>query len=275
MDLIGPYTLKVYRGRNKYTGKIEILRKVQLTILTMMCPAQKLVELEHVIDSKEPDEIGIKVDRTWFSRYPRPERCVHDNGSEFTGAGFQELLASYGIQSVPTTVKNPQANAVLERTHQVIADMLRTYQLTERDEEALSHNVLEGIISNIRFALRSTVHSALNATPGQVVFGRDMLFPTRYVADWERIKREKERRMKYDNKRENAKRMQHQYHVGDLVLITKKAKHGEIYPKLARPTEGPYRILKVSDNSCVILQCRGYRQTLNIHRLIAYYDATL
>ncbi len=51
-----------------------------------------------------------------------------DNGSEFK-LHFERLCDSYGIKRKPTTVKNPQANAVLERVHQVLGQMLRTAEL--------------------------------------------------------------------------------------------------------------------------------------------------
>ena len=50
----------------------------------------------------------------WLCRYPRTQECGHDNGNEFLGIGFQELLISYGIISKPTTVKNPTANAIVQ-----------------------------------------------------------------------------------------------------------------------------------------------------------------
>jgi len=42
------------------------------------------------------------------------------------GIEFQEMLTSYGIQAVITTVANPQANVIIERIHQVFANMLCT-----------------------------------------------------------------------------------------------------------------------------------------------------
>ena len=42
---------------------------------------------------------------------------------------FQEMVASYGIEAVIRTVTNPQANAIIERIHQVIANMLWTSNL--------------------------------------------------------------------------------------------------------------------------------------------------
>jgi len=43
------------------------------------------------------------------------------------GSEFQLLLQSYGIKDVATTVKNPQANAVVEQLHQTMANILRTF----------------------------------------------------------------------------------------------------------------------------------------------------
>ena len=56
----------------------------------------------------------------WLSRYPRPRKCIHDNGNEFLGPEFLHMLSRDNITSVPTTVKNPQTNAVVERLHQTL-----------------------------------------------------------------------------------------------------------------------------------------------------------
>ena len=60
----------------------------------------------------------------------------------------------------------------------------------------------------------------LQATPGQLVFGRDMLLNLKFVADWEAIKLRKQRDVDKNNSRENSLRIHHEYQVGDKVLIT-------------------------------------------------------
>ena len=55
---------------------------------------------------------------------------VFDNGNEFK-KDFLPLLKDFAIKPTPTTIKNPQANAILERVHQVLGDMLRTKNLQE------------------------------------------------------------------------------------------------------------------------------------------------
>ena len=58
--------------------------------------------------------------------YPRPTKVIYDNGNEFIGKYFQELLVNYGIKTVPTTVKNHQANVLIEWTYLNMDNKLRT-----------------------------------------------------------------------------------------------------------------------------------------------------
>jgi transposase InsO family protein len=64
-------------------------------------------------------------ENTWLSHYPKSLTCIHNQGGEFIDAGFSTMLHQHGIQSKPTTVKNPQANAICERLHQTVANALR------------------------------------------------------------------------------------------------------------------------------------------------------
>eukprot|EP00957_Ditylum_brightwellii_P157885 12018132-Ditylum_brightwellii.AAC.1 len=50
----------------------------------------------------------------WITRYPRPVKCIHDNGGEFIGEAFQRMLQRNSIHDSPTTAHNPQANSICE-----------------------------------------------------------------------------------------------------------------------------------------------------------------
>ena len=70
----------------------------------------------------------------------------------------QDLIKNeYGIKTKQTTVKNPQANSVLERIHQVLLNMLRTFELEDRNLD--KDDPWTGILSAIAFAVRSTYHT--------------------------------------------------------------------------------------------------------------------
>jgi hypothetical protein len=56
------------------------------------------------------DTIEREYAQGWLSRYPWPQRCVHDPGGEFVGVEFQTLLQDSHIREVCTSAKNPQSN---------------------------------------------------------------------------------------------------------------------------------------------------------------------
>ncbi len=67
---------------------------------------------------------AILFDKQWLSRYPRPLKVGHNNGTEFMGSEFQEMCHSYNIEPERTTVKNPQAQALVERIHLTMGEIL-------------------------------------------------------------------------------------------------------------------------------------------------------
>ena len=93
--------------------------------LTIIDPITNLTELVR-INTKESERAARKFAQTWLSRYPWLERCIHDNSGEFTGYKFQKIPEQSNIKDVPTTSRNPTANAVCERMHQTVGNVLRT-----------------------------------------------------------------------------------------------------------------------------------------------------
>ena len=67
----------------------------------------------------------------------------------------------------------------------------------------------KGILAAVRQAVRSLVHTTTQATPTQLVFGRDALLNISFEADWQYIKERKQKLIVQNNKRENAKRIPH------------------------------------------------------------------
>jgi len=58
------------------------------------------------VTSKKATYIGQMVENTWLSRYPRPMHCIYDQGGEFIGMGFQQVLHRHGTHLHPTSAKN-------------------------------------------------------------------------------------------------------------------------------------------------------------------------
>ena len=73
------------------------------------------------------------VETTWLSRYPWPSRITYDCRYEFLGIEFKNTLIEeeYGIIAKPETSGNPQANYTIKIIHQVLANLIRTFDLNK------------------------------------------------------------------------------------------------------------------------------------------------
>ena len=147
-------------------------------------------------------------EQTWLSRYPRPEEVVCDNGSECK-LYFMTLLKDYDIKPRPTTAENPQGNSPVERIHQVIQNMIRTKELDSYEFDYI--DPWGEILSSVGWAIQESYHSTLQATPTQLVFGRDLLLYLKKVINWEVITENKRKQIASDNERENAARINYTY----------------------------------------------------------------
>jgi hypothetical protein len=192
-----------------------------------------------------------------------------DRGTEFMGEVKRMLRDDYGITRKPITTRNPQANAMVERAHQTIHNLIRSQQI--RDIRDLVDGDWSGVLSALGFAMRATVHTTSRATPAQLVFGRDAVLNVSFEADWQYIKARKQKLIKQNNQRENATRLPHDYNVGDKVLVEQdpNRKHG------ANRYKGPYAITHVFDNGTVRLTQDTPKggvvsQTWNIRELTPY-----
>ena len=132
-----------------------------------------------MMKSKSSLEVSQVFDHEWLCRYPGPVKCIHDNGSEFIGMKFQELLSSYGVQSVPTAVKNPRGNAITERMHLTMADMLGTMKFEGTQWQLELHSCFQAVT----WAIRATVSTMSNYSQAQHMFSRDMIMQTKIIAD--------------------------------------------------------------------------------------------
>ena len=129
----------------------------------MINPATGWFEMKQLV-TKKADEVANAIELVWLTRYPWPQEITYDAGSEFKAEFQQLILEEYRIKAKPITVRNPQANAIIERVHGVIGDMIRTHDMSAINEK--DANPFEGFISAICWAIRGTYHTTLKATPG-------------------------------------------------------------------------------------------------------------
>jgi hypothetical protein len=252
VDTIGPW-------------KVPLMNNQALIVhaLTMIDPATTLSECVRVEDGTA-SHAAMLFTNNWLSRYPKPLRCIHDQGTEFIGMRFQHMLHLEGIQSVPTTVRNPQANAICERMHKTVEDTLNTLLRHEVPEDvATANELIDSLIAAAQRAIRSAVHTTLRVSPGALVFHRDMMLPIPLMVDFNLLRERRQAMIDYNNSRENRRRLFKDYSIGDNVLIIKTAK-GKLKPK----TEGPYQVVSVHVNGTITIQRGpGVTERLSIRRV--------
>ncbi len=178
VDLIGPYTLKGKDGTiidfmaltmiDPATCWFEIVELPlirRLKTIAVDCKESSIIE---EIFNKTSERIARLVNKMWLSRYPRCSYIIYDNGGEFK-LNFEYLFVTYGIKRKPTTIKNPQANAILECSHQVLAQMLCTAELDMA--ETITPDDVDVFLDNKTWAICSSYHTVLKLPQVPQYFG--------------------------------------------------------------------------------------------------------
>ncbi len=116
-------------------------------------------------------------------------------------------------------------------------------------------------LTNAAWAIRSTYHAVLKASPGAAIFGRDMLFNIPYKADWNKIGDYRKCHTDLDTKRENNSQIDYDYKVGGKVLVRKD---GILCKKERMYDSEPWTITSVHTNGTIRVECGRKLERLNI-----------
>lgn len=84
------------------------------------------------------------------------------------------------------------------------------------------------ILASTAYAIRCSHHSTLKATPGQLVFGRDMLLDLKLEPNYNEMWAQKQKHINYDNVIENSKRASHDYKVDGHVYIIRDGQYHKL-----------------------------------------------
>jgi hypothetical protein len=92
-------------------------KTLRLQAIAVIDPATGWFEIVQS-ETKTADIVANKVESAWLSRRPWPMRITYDHGSEFVGSEFQLLIEEeHNVDADPSSARNPQSNAILERVH--------------------------------------------------------------------------------------------------------------------------------------------------------------
>ena len=240
-------------------------KTIFLQAVTILDPATGWIEIR-TVPSARADLVSNVVELTWPTRYPLPSKVIVDHGNEFLVEFKIMIQVDYGIKVKAFTSRNPQTNSILERVHQTIGHIIRTYKVQDMvlDDE----NPWDGTLASTIFALRATVHTTTQYIPAQLVFGRDSILNTRHKANWQLIKKCKQDFNKKGNQQEIRNRKEHTYNKGDKVLFKNASKN-----KFNQDAYlGPYTIIAVRNNGTVRARKGKITDTFNICNITLYKE---
>jgi hypothetical protein len=128
---------------------------------------------------------------------------------------------------------------------------------------------IDVFLSDAAWAVRSTYHTVLKASPGAAIFGRDMLFDIPFIADWQKIGEHRQQQTDLNNARENEGRIDYDYKVGQKVLVRKEG--------ILRKSESiwhrkPWLIASVHTNGTITVQRGNKLEWMNIQRVKPFVE---
>ena len=101
----------------------------------------------------------------------------------------------------------------------------------------------------------------------QLVFGQYAILNIKHVIDWEHIWQRKQLRINRNKKRENMHWNNHQYKVGDKILVKRKKNSKHKFEFM-----GPFPITKINNNGTVRFQKWIINDATNIFRIKPFFD---
>ncbi|KAL0153990.1 hypothetical protein M9458_050705, partial [Cirrhinus mrigala] len=143
-------------------------------LLTLMCSATRFPEAIPLRSLKTPTIVKAIV--KFCTTFGLPKFIQSDQGSNFMSRVFRKVMKELNIKHCISTAYHPQSQGVLERFHQTLKTMIRTYCLQHQkdwDEE----------IPLLLFAVRNTMQESLGFSPAELVFGHSLRGPLKVLQE--------------------------------------------------------------------------------------------
>ena len=257
-------------------------------ILTIMCAATRFPEAIPLRNIKVKSIVKALI--KFFTLVGLPKSVQSDQGSNFMSRTFQQVMKELGIEQCRSSAYHPESQGALERFHQTLKTMMKTYCFdTEKDWDEGLHLLL--------FAVRESVQESLGFSPFELVFGHSVRGPLKllkekflsedsqnlnlldYVSNF-RTRLMKACELAKLNLKSSQKTMKNRY---DLNAVEREFKPGDkvlaFLPVPGKPLQakyfGPYVVSrKVSDVNYVLEtpDRRKQNQLCHINMLKLYLD---
>ena len=215
----------------------------------------------YAIPNQEATTVATKLIEEFICRYGVPLQLHSDQGRNFESNLFQEVCRILGIEKSRTTALHPQSDGMIERFNRTLEAMLSMFVSdSQRDWDRC--------LPYVMMAYRTSVHETTGCTPSEMMMGRDVRLPAdlltgrldddtydepteyaeklqdrleqvhQYAREHLRIASDRQKK-NYDHKAQAGG-----YNKGDAVWLHNPKRKKGFSPKLQRPWDGPYLVVK-------------------------------
>lgn len=110
----------------------------------------------------------------FISHYGAPKKIIFDQGAEFSGSLFNDLLTQFQITAHTTSFQQSTGNASVERLHSTLTELYRII-LNKRKEARLEREHVQ-ILAEAVATYNNAIHSSTSYTPFELFHGRTHIF---------------------------------------------------------------------------------------------------
>ena len=237
-----------------------------------------------------PDQEAVTIARAlvegMFCRFGAPMELHSDQGRNFESTVMAEVCRLFGISKTRTTAGYPQSDGMVERFNRTLLNALAAFTESHQKD-------WDEYVPFVLFAYRTACHESTDVSPCRVMLGRELRGPlelilprpksedptevTDYAIRLREILEEVHQKVR-DHLQSSGSDMKRRYdrqadknsfRPGDAVWLYNPRVKRNTSPKLARPWEGPYRVMdKLTDVVYRVQQSpRSKPRVVNRYRL--------
>ena len=143
-------------------------------LLTIMCTSTRFPQAIPLRNIKTKSIVKALI--KFFTFVGLPKSVQSDQGSIFMSGVFQQVMHELGIKQYRSSAYHPESQGALERFHQTLKNMIRSYCFdTEKDWDEGIHLLL--------FAVTESVQESLGFSPFELVFGHSVRGPLKLLKE--------------------------------------------------------------------------------------------
>lgn len=143
-------------------------------LLTLMCASTRFPEAIPLRSLKAPTIVKAIV--KFCTTFGMPKFIQSDQGTNFMSRVFAKVMKQLNIKHQVSSAYHPQSQGAIERFHQTLKSMLRTF-CVEREKE------WDEEIPLLLFAVRNTTQASLGFSPSELIFGHTVRGPLKILQE--------------------------------------------------------------------------------------------